>query len=145
MHAALLRACAAGDSAALARLYEATAAQLFGLALRIVRRRELAEEVVQDAFVSAWRNAGRYDERRGTQTGSHNLVLGTEQSFTSYSGLVGGGANSITRPYAAVFGAGNKAFGNFSSVTSARAASIPWARQPGPLPVPKFGPWMRRT
>jgi len=66
MHAALLRACAGGDSAALARLYEGTAAQLFGLALRIVRRRELAEEVVQDAFVSAWRNAGRYDERRGT-------------------------------------------------------------------------------
>jgi len=66
MHAALLRACATGDSAALARLYDATAAQLFGLALRIVRRRELAEEVVQDAFVSAWRNAGRYDERRGT-------------------------------------------------------------------------------
>src|SRR5258707_68704 len=66
MHAALLRACATGDSAALARLYEATSAQLFGLALRIVRRRELAEEVVQDAFLSAWRHAGRYDERRGT-------------------------------------------------------------------------------
>src|SRR5205814_1042874 len=65
MQAALLRACAGGDPAALARLYEGTAAQLFGLALRIVRRRELAEEVVQDAFVSAWRNAGRYDGRSG--------------------------------------------------------------------------------
>jgi RNA polymerase sigma-70 factor, ECF subfamily len=64
--AALLRACATGDRGALARLYDATSAQLFGLALRIVRRRELAEEVVQDAFLSAWRHAGRYDERRGT-------------------------------------------------------------------------------
>ena len=66
MQAALLRACAAGDAGALARLYDATSAQLFGLALRIVRRRELAEEVVQDAFLSVWRHAGRYDERRGT-------------------------------------------------------------------------------
>ena len=64
--AALLRACAAGDAGALARLYAATSAQLFGLALRIVRQREIAEEVLQDAFVAAWRQAGRYDESRGT-------------------------------------------------------------------------------
>ncbi len=64
--ATLIRSCAAGDRAALARLYEATAPQLFGLALRMVRRRDLAEELVQEAFLAAWRHAGGFDERRGT-------------------------------------------------------------------------------
>lgn len=66
MLASLLRSCAAGDRAALARLYEAAAPQLFGLALRMVRRRDLAEEIVQDAFLTAWSHAGDFDERRGT-------------------------------------------------------------------------------
>lgn len=62
----LLRACARGERAALARLYQATAPQLFGLALRILRRRDLAEEVLQEAFLAAWRQSGRFDEARGT-------------------------------------------------------------------------------
>ncbi|MHB1060099.1 MAG: sigma-70 family RNA polymerase sigma factor [Rhodanobacter sp.] len=64
--AALLRSCATGDRAALARLYESTAPQLFGLALRMVRRRDLAEEVLQDAYLAAWRHAASFDEGRGT-------------------------------------------------------------------------------
>jgi RNA polymerase sigma-70 factor (ECF subfamily) len=63
---ALLGSCAAGDRAALARLYAATSPQLFGLALRMVRRRDLAEEVLQDAFVSVWRRADSFDPTRGT-------------------------------------------------------------------------------
>lgn len=66
MLATLIRSCAAGDRTALARLYEATAPQLFGLALRMVRRRDLAEEIVQEAFLAAWRHAGGFDERRGS-------------------------------------------------------------------------------
>jgi RNA polymerase sigma-70 factor (ECF subfamily) len=63
---ALLQACARGDRAALQNLYAATAAQLFGLALRIVHRRDLAEDIVQDAFLLAWRHAGSFDPGRGT-------------------------------------------------------------------------------
>jgi RNA polymerase sigma-70 factor (ECF subfamily) len=62
---ALLRACASGDRTALHSLYTATAPQLFGLALRILRRRELAEEIVQDSFLLAWRNAHTFDPGRG--------------------------------------------------------------------------------
>ncbi len=60
-----LRDCAAGDRAALRRPYEATSPQLFGLALRMVRRRDLAQEVLQEAFVAVWRHAASFDESRG--------------------------------------------------------------------------------
>jgi RNA polymerase sigma-70 factor, ECF subfamily len=63
---ALLQACASGDRAALQSLYAATAAQLFGLALSILRSRELAEDIVQDSFILAWRHADSFDPRRGT-------------------------------------------------------------------------------
>lgn len=63
--AAALRDCARGDRGALERLYRQTAPQLFGLALRIVRQRDLAEEVLQNAFLAVWRHAGSFDERRG--------------------------------------------------------------------------------
>ena len=62
---ALLQACASGDRAALHSLYQVTAAQLFGLALSILRSRELAEDVVQDSFVLVWRQAHSFDPRRG--------------------------------------------------------------------------------
>jgi RNA polymerase sigma factor (sigma-70 family) len=63
---ALLQACAKGDRAALRSLYTATAPQLFGLAVRILRSHELAEDVVQDSFVLVWRNAHSFDPGRGT-------------------------------------------------------------------------------
>ncbi len=37
-----------------------------------------------------------YDEEPGTQTGSHNLVLGERQTFMSYGGFLDGFSNSIT-------------------------------------------------
>jgi RNA polymerase sigma-70 factor, ECF subfamily len=63
---ALLLACAGGDQTALHDLYKGTAPQLFGLALRMLRRRELAEEIVQDSFISVWRSAHTFDPGRGT-------------------------------------------------------------------------------
>lgn len=62
---ALLEACAKGDRAALQRLYAMTAPQLFGLALGILRNRDLAEDIVQDSFVLIWRHAHSFDPRRG--------------------------------------------------------------------------------
>ncbi|MDQ8023512.1 MAG: sigma-70 family RNA polymerase sigma factor [Moraxellaceae bacterium] len=51
---------ALGDRAALRRVYEMSSAHLFGVALRILNRRDLAEDVLQDAFVSVWHRAGDY-------------------------------------------------------------------------------------
>jgi len=58
--AELLEACARQDRAAFAQLYQATAAKLFGVAVRILRRDDWAEEVLQDCFVSIWSHAGSY-------------------------------------------------------------------------------------
>lgn len=56
----LIDRIAAQDDAALKELYGRTSAQLFGLALRIVRHRDMAEDVLQEAFLSVWRGAGTY-------------------------------------------------------------------------------------
>lgn len=62
----LLRACAHGDEKALARLYRLTSPKLFALALSILRRRPEAEEALQEAFVSIWGNAHRFEPARGS-------------------------------------------------------------------------------
>jgi len=56
----LLAAVSRKDSAAFRSLYEATSPKLFGFALRILNKKELAEEVLQESFVSIWNNAGGY-------------------------------------------------------------------------------------
>jgi RNA polymerase sigma-70 factor (ECF subfamily) len=56
----LLAAVALGDRAAFRALYDATSAKLFGFALRILSKSELAEDAVQDAFVSIWHAASTY-------------------------------------------------------------------------------------
>lgn len=62
---AALRACAAGDRSALRALYDREAARMLGVAMRLLRRRALAEEAVQDAFVQIWRKASSFDPSRG--------------------------------------------------------------------------------
>lgn len=57
----LLAASARGEQSAFAQLYAVSSARLFGVALRMMRRRDWAEEVLQDAFVSIWQHASEYD------------------------------------------------------------------------------------
>jgi RNA polymerase sigma-70 factor, ECF subfamily len=57
---ALLSRTALGDRAAFRRLYDATAPSLLGVALRILNRRDRAEDVLQEAFVNVWHKAGSY-------------------------------------------------------------------------------------
>lgn len=62
----LLQRCSNGDSAALRTLYDDVAPQLLAVILRILHRRDLAEEALQEVFVSVWRNAGTYRPGRGS-------------------------------------------------------------------------------
>ena len=55
-----------GDRQAFAALYQATSAKLFGFALRILSRRDLAEEALQDAFVNIWHHAGSYRQDKAS-------------------------------------------------------------------------------
>jgi RNA polymerase sigma-70 factor (ECF subfamily) len=56
----LLGECARKDERAFARLYEATSSKLFGVALRILRREDWAEDVLQDCYVNIWNHAASY-------------------------------------------------------------------------------------
>jgi RNA polymerase sigma-70 factor (ECF subfamily) len=62
--AGLLTACARQDRAAFGRLYQSTSSKLFGVAVRILRREDWAEEVLQDCYVSIWNHAGSYEPGR---------------------------------------------------------------------------------
>jgi RNA polymerase sigma-70 factor, ECF subfamily len=57
----LLAAVAKGDQAAFERLYQATRAKLYGVVLRILRRADLADEVIQEAYLKVWNSAGQFD------------------------------------------------------------------------------------
>jgi len=61
----LLHACAQGRQAAFQELYGQVAPQLFSILLRILKRKDLAEEALQDALLSVWRNAGSYSAEKG--------------------------------------------------------------------------------
>src|SRR6185436_6406950 len=57
----LIAAVAKGDEAAFERLYAATRAKLYGVVLRILRRHDLADEIVQETYLKIWRSAGQFD------------------------------------------------------------------------------------
>lgn len=63
---ALLEGLRQGEAAAVEALYDRYHSVALGLALRVVRNYELAEDVVQEAFLAVWRQAASYRAERGT-------------------------------------------------------------------------------
>ena len=63
-HVRLIARCANGDEGALAELYDLFGRAAYALALRVVRDRSQAEDVVQEAFLDLWRGAARFDPER---------------------------------------------------------------------------------
>jgi RNA polymerase sigma-70 factor (ECF subfamily) len=61
----LLTDCAKRREPALAELYRLSAPHLFALAVRILRRKDWAEEVIQECFVSIWQHAADFSPARG--------------------------------------------------------------------------------
>jgi RNA polymerase sigma-70 factor (ECF subfamily) len=62
----LLLRVAKGDETAFAELYDAVAAPIFGLAKRILRQAEQAEEVAQEVLLEVWQQSSRFDPERGS-------------------------------------------------------------------------------
>lgn len=63
---ALVADMAAGDSQALGVLYDRYAGMLIALAIRILHDQGAAEDILQEAFWQAWRQADRYDPSRSS-------------------------------------------------------------------------------
>src|SRR6188508_3178702 len=63
---AVLVRLADGELDALEELYDRYKTMAYSIAYRITNDSTLAEDVVQDAFLGAWRNAARYVEGRGS-------------------------------------------------------------------------------
>jgi RNA polymerase sigma-70 factor (ECF subfamily) len=57
----LIAAAAQGDVAAFERLYGATCAKLYGVVLRIMRRQDLAADVMEQAYLQIWSDAGEFN------------------------------------------------------------------------------------
>lgn len=64
-HLALLGAIAQGDRKAFSELYQSTSKQLFAVSLKMLTRKELAEEALQEAYVRIWHNASEYRVGKG--------------------------------------------------------------------------------
>ena len=62
---ALFQRMVLGDEAALGSLYDLTLSRVYGLALKVTGRRDLAEEVCVETYWQSWREASRYDATRG--------------------------------------------------------------------------------
>ena len=62
-----------GEARAFEIIFDRHSGPAFSLAYRMCGRRSMAEDVVQEAFLSLWRGGGRYERRRGSV---RNWVLG---------------------------------------------------------------------
>jgi RNA polymerase sigma-70 factor, ECF subfamily len=62
----LLRRVAAEDRQAFHMLFRATSAKLYGTVFRILRRKDLADEVVQEAYLRIWRRAAAFNPSAGS-------------------------------------------------------------------------------
>lgn len=76
----LIDAISSGDSSALEALYDRYAVVVYRMALRILKSRELAEDVVQEVFWRVWRRSGSFERDRGRVAQwifgiAHNLCI----------------------------------------------------------------------
>lgn len=62
----LVAAVARQDRAAFRALYNATSAKLYGIIVRILVRRDLADEILQEVYVKVWERAGDFDPQRAS-------------------------------------------------------------------------------
>ena len=79
----LIDRVAARDEAALRQLYDATAAKLYGLALRVVGKPEWAEDCLQDTFLQVWRSAATGAHRPGSGCSSRRSRSPSQSPWSS--------------------------------------------------------------
>jgi RNA polymerase sigma-70 factor (ECF subfamily) len=104
------------DRRAFAALYRHTSAKLYAVALRIVRRQDWAEEVLQESFVNIWNHIGDYSADKGAPTTWMTAIVrnraldwlrrpGVERGSEDYDALVAGLSDAAPSPEQLVAGA----------------------------------------
>jgi RNA polymerase sigma-70 factor (ECF subfamily) len=95
----LLKAIAAGDAKALERLFTDGKARVFRLLMRVVKNQAIAEELLNEVFLSVWQNAHRYEGRSKPMTWilsiAHNKAISTLRKKTEVLGLAEGVASNL--------------------------------------------------
>jgi len=78
---ALVAAARKGDMKAFERLYRLHSGKVMGLCLRMTRRRDVAEDCVQQTFIRAWRNLAAFEGRSAFGTWLHRIAVNEVLTF----------------------------------------------------------------
>ena len=78
---ALVTAARKGDMKAFERLYRLHSGKVMGLCLRMTRRRDVAEDCVQQTFIRAWRSLAAFEGRSAFGTWLHRIAVNEVLTF----------------------------------------------------------------
>ena len=82
----------AGDAKALERLFASAQTKVFRFLMRVVKNQAVAEELLNEVFLSVWQNADRYEGRSEPMTWmlsiAHNKAISTLRKKTEVLGVV---------------------------------------------------------
>ena len=78
---ALVAAARKGDMRAFERLYRLHSGKVMGLCLRMTRRRDVAEDCVQQTFIRAWRSLAAFEGRSAFGTWLHRIAVNEVLTF----------------------------------------------------------------
>ena len=88
---ALLKAIATGDAKALERLFARAETRVFRFLMRVVKNQSVAEELLNEVFLSVWQNANRYEGRSEPMTWmlsiAHNKAMSVLRKRTEVLGV----------------------------------------------------------
>jgi len=70
----LIQRSANNDQLAFKLLYELTSPKLYSLVLKIIKKKKIAEEVLQESYIKIWHRADRYDPTRDSVIGWMSII-----------------------------------------------------------------------
>src|ERR1700752_291122 len=96
---ALLKAIATGDAKALERLFARAETRVFRFLMRMVKNQAIAEELLNEVFLTVWQNANRYEGRSEPMTWmlsiAHNKAISVLRKRTEVTGLAEEAGSSL--------------------------------------------------
>ncbi len=125
-----LQLCARGDRDALARLYDATVARVYGLVLRTLGDPVRAQEVTRETYLDVWFQAHRYDPAHGSASTwitclAHRRVLAGVRSAAGLGVAATGAAPSTVLSREQAWALDLTYFGGASCGQAAEVLDVP--------------------